>query len=169
MRRVKKPIDSRPLRMRCVCSPHFDLPFGTSNSFKSLFLAVCISTIIALSEYINLNDFIVTVPLIRVQCFQFNQLPKRSLNAGLCARWYEPSSSEFVACELVLMGPISLALKSVPVEEQPVARTTITPSITVSNTDRLIWLEKAPEQWSVRKQPLLEGQTSFATCRLIFI
>ena len=54
------------------------------------------------------------------------------------------------------MGLISLALKSVPVEEKPVARTTITPSMAVSNTDRLISLEKVPEQWSVRKLPLLE-------------
>ena len=62
------------------------------------------------------------------------------------------------------MWLISLALKSVPVEEQPVARTTITPRITVSNMDRLMSLEKAPEQWSVSKLPLLEGQTSFAMC-----
>jgi hypothetical protein len=55
-----------------------------------------------------------------------------------------------------LNGTYQSCLKSVPVEEQPVARTTITPSMAVSNTDRLISLEKAPEQWSVRKLPLLE-------------
>ena len=67
------------------------------------------------------------------------------------------------------IGLISLALKPVPVEEQPVTSTTITPSMTVSNAHRLISFKKAPEQWSVSKLPPLERYADFTMYRFIFI
>jgi hypothetical protein len=57
----------------------------------------------------------------------------------------------------------------VPVEEQPVARTTAPPSTTASNAARPMWFKKAPEQWSVSKLPLLEGQINFTMLLFIFI
>jgi hypothetical protein len=53
------------------------------------------------------------------------------------------SSSKFEACWLLGTGLISLALIPVPVEEQPVARTTIIPRATASNGARLTWSHKA--------------------------
>jgi hypothetical protein len=50
-----------------------------------------------------------------------------------------------------------------------VASTTVIPSTTVSNTARVISLKKAPEQWSVSKLPLLEGQTTFIMYCFIFM
>jgi hypothetical protein len=54
---------------------------------------------------------------------------------------------EFVACWLFGIGLISLALNPTPVEEQPVASTTATASITPGNDARQMWSKKAPEQW----------------------
>jgi hypothetical protein len=65
---------------------------------------------------------------------------------GFRAGWYQLSSSEFVACWLFGIGLISLALNPGPVEEQPVASTTATASITAGNAARLMWSKKAPEQ-----------------------
>ena len=53
--RVKKPIDSRPFGTRCVRGPPVDIPFGTSNAFRSLLFAVCSSTINKAIEYIILR------------------------------------------------------------------------------------------------------------------
>jgi hypothetical protein len=50
-----------------------------------------------------------------------------------------------------------------------VASTTVTPSTTVSNAARVISFKKAPEQWSVSKLPLLEGETILAIWWVIFI
>src|SRR5271165_1245045 len=54
--RVKKPIDSLPFGTRCVRSPPVDVPFGTSNTFRSLLFAVCSSTINKAIEYIILRS-----------------------------------------------------------------------------------------------------------------
>jgi hypothetical protein len=67
-------------------------------------------------------------------------------NPELRDGWYL-SSSEFVACWLFGIGLISLALNPAPFEEQPVASTTATASITPGNAARLMWSKKAPEQW----------------------
>jgi hypothetical protein len=56
-------------------------------------------------------------------------------------------------------GLISLALYPTPVEEQPVARTTVAPSATASNAARSMCFPKAPKQSSGSKVPLLEGRT----------
>jgi hypothetical protein len=66
-------------------------------------------------------------------------------NPGLRHGWYL-SSSEFVACWLFETGLISLALNPAPVEEQPVASTTPTASITAGNAARLMWSKQGPEQ-----------------------
>jgi hypothetical protein len=66
------------------------------------------------------------------------QLPKRSLNPGLRGGWYEPSSSEIEGCRLAGLGLISLALKLVPVEEQPVTSTIVAASTTAISGDCLI-------------------------------
>jgi hypothetical protein len=60
------------------------------------------------------------------------------------------------------MGPISLASNSVPVEEQPVAKTTVAPSATgSSNAARAMCFAKTPKRWSGSKVPLLEGHAVF--------
>ena len=43
-------------------------------------------------------------------------------------------------------GLINAALKPVPVEEQPAARTAVAPRVTASKVARLMWIEMAPEQ-----------------------
>jgi hypothetical protein len=66
------------------------------------------------------------------------QLPNRSLNPGLRGGWYQPASSEFAG-----FGLISLALKPVPVEEQPVASIIVAASTASSD---LIRFENSPKQ-----------------------
>jgi hypothetical protein len=65
---------------------------------------------------------------------------------GFRAGWYQLSSSEFVACWLFGTGLISLASNPVPVEEQPVASTTATASITAGDAARLMWFKQAPQK-----------------------
>jgi hypothetical protein len=132
--------------------------FGTSNISRSLLLAVRSSTINKAIEYI-------TGSLLT----GFTQLPRRSLYTGLRAGWYEPLPSEFASCWLMEIGLISLAFKPEPVEEQPVASTTITPSAIVSNADCLISFTKAAEQWSVSNLPPLERYADFTVYKFIFI
>jgi hypothetical protein len=92
------------------------------------------------------------------------QPPKRSgSNPGLRDGWYQLSSSEFEACWLVGTGLISLALNPVPVEEHPVASTTMTPSATANNFAFLM-CSKMPEQRSLSNLPLLEGRTALTMC-----
>jgi hypothetical protein len=79
------------------------------------------------------------------------------------------SSQNPKPCWLVVTGLIILALNPFPVDEQPVASTTVTPSTTASNADCVICFKKTPEQWSVSKLSLLERQTSLTMCVFIFI
>jgi hypothetical protein len=93
-----------------------------------------------------------------------NQLPKKSLNAGLPAGWSELSSADGGPCRLAGIGLISLALRLGPVDAQPVASTTVIPSATVSSAARVNCFTKAPEPWSASKLLLLDEQTNSATC-----
>jgi hypothetical protein len=61
-------------------------------------------------------------------------------------------------------GLISNGLNPVPIEEQPVVKTTAIPSTPANNAARPMWFKKAPEQWSVSNLPLLEGQINCAMC-----
>jgi hypothetical protein len=56
------------------------------------------------------------------------------------------SSSELESCGLAGIGLIGLALNPASVEEQPVASTTTTASITAVDATRRRWLKKAPER-----------------------
>jgi hypothetical protein len=123
----------------------------TSKAFRSPLLALCSSTINEASEYI-----IIKVPLFSVVGSllghsRIHSTAKEIAKCGTPHGWYPPSPSEFASCWLVGMRLISLALKPVPVEEQPVASTTITLRMTIRNADRLISFTKAPEQRSVKK------------------
>jgi hypothetical protein len=66
-------------------------------------------------------------------------------------------------------GLITLAENPVPVEEQPVARTTIAASATASNPARSMRFTETQEQWSGSKVPLLEGLAVFTKYLFIFI
>jgi hypothetical protein len=125
--RVKRPIACGPSAIACVLSPLGGVPSGASKTYRSLLLAVSRSTINKSSGYIMLkiSPFAITESFLRTLS-QFTQLPKRSgSNSGLRGGWYQLSSSEFVACWLFDTGLITLAENPEPVEEQPVARTTI--------------------------------------------
>jgi hypothetical protein len=126
---------------------HFGVPFETSKTSRSVVLAVSSSTIKKLSEYMILKVLLLRSPRLYLSASKVTQLPKRSESkTGLSDGWYQLSSSKFAACWLVGTGLISLALIPVPVEEQPVARTTVVPRATASNAGRLMWSQKAPEQ-----------------------
>jgi hypothetical protein len=87
----------------------------------------------------------------------FSQLPKRSgSNSGLRGGWYQLSFSEFATCRLLGIGPISLASNPAPVEEQPVARTTVAPSATASKRNSFDFRRERPAQWSGTRVALLE-------------
>jgi len=68
-----------------------------------------------------------------------------------------PQNSQPAGYWLLGNGLISLASNPVPVEEQPVARTTVAPSATASNAARSICFAKTPAQWSGSRVALLEG------------
>jgi hypothetical protein len=59
---------------------------------------------------------------------------------------FKPFSSSSELCRAAGSGLISNKLNPLPVEEQPVASTTATASITAGNAARLMWSKKAPEQ-----------------------
>src|ERR1700722_4668386 len=75
----------------------------------------------------------------------------------LAPQKHQLSSSEFAACWLLRAGLISLASNPVPVEEPPVARTTVAPSAAASNGALSICFTKTPAQWSGSRAALLEG------------
>ena len=130
-----------------ACQVHFGVPFETSKTSRSVALAVSSSTIKKLSEYMILKVLLLRSPRLYLSASKVTQAPKRSESKpGLSDGWYQFSSSKFAACWLVGAGLISLAFIPVPVEEQPVARTTVVPRATTSNAGRLMWLQKAPEQ-----------------------
>ena len=130
-----------------TCQVHFGVPFETSKTSRSVALAVSSSTIKKLSEYMTLKVLLLRSPRLYLSASKVTQPPKRSESKpGLSDGWYQFSSSKFAACWLVGTGLISLALILVPVEEQPVARTTVVPRATASNAGRLMWFQKAPEQ-----------------------
>jgi hypothetical protein len=74
-----------------------------------------------------------------------------------------------VACWLFGTGLITLAENPMPVEEQPVARTTIAASPTASNPARSMRFTETQEQWSGSKVPLREGLAVFTKYLFIFI
>jgi hypothetical protein len=130
-----------------ACQVQFGVPFETSKTSRSVVLAVCSSTIKKLSEYMILKVLLLRSPRLYVSASKVTQPPKRSESKpGLSDDWYQLSSSKFAACWFVGTGLISLALIPVPVEEQPVAMTTVVPRATASNAARLMWSQKAPEQ-----------------------
>ena len=130
-----------------ACQVHFGVPFETSKTSRSVVLAVSSSTIKKLSEYMILKVLLLRSPRLYLSASKVTQPPKRSESKpGLSDGWYQFSSSKFAACWLVGTGLISLALILVPVEEQPVARTTVVPRATTSDAGRLMWFKKAPEQ-----------------------
>src|ERR1700722_12536331 len=129
-----------------ACQVHFGVPFETSKTSRSVALAVSISRIKKLSEYMILK-LLLRSPRLYLSASKVTQPPKRSESKpGLSDGWYQFPSSKFAACWLVGTGLISLALIFVPVEEQPVARTTVVPRATTSNAGRLPGCKKAPEQ-----------------------
>ena len=130
-----------------VYQVRFAVSFETSKTSRSVVLAVSSSTIKKLSEYMILKVLLLRSPRLYLSASKVTQPPKRSESKpGLSDGWYQFSSSKFAACWLVGTGLISLALILVPVEEQPVTRTTVVPRATTSNAGRLMWLQKAPEQ-----------------------
>src|ERR1700724_3300112 len=130
-----------------ACQVHFGVPFETSKTSRSAVLAVSSSTIKKLSEYMILKVLLLRSPRLYLSASKVTQPPKRSESKpGLSEGWYQLSSSKFAACWLVGTGLISLALIPAPVEEQPVARTTVVPRDTASNAARLMWSHQAPEQ-----------------------
>jgi hypothetical protein len=97
---------------------------------------------------------------------QLHAPPKKSELLSTVPRegGYETSSSELESCGLAGIGLISLALNPASVEEQAVASTTTTASITAVNATCRRRLKKAPERSLLNNPGAAGGHIVFMIC-----
>jgi hypothetical protein len=91
LRRVKRPIECGPSAIACVLGPLVGVPSGTSNTYRSLLLAVSSSTINEPSGYMILKLLLSRSPASFVRTFPIHSTAKEMRIKSRTPRWLVPS------------------------------------------------------------------------------